>query len=81
MVAKVETTPKDAAVTNKSSVAAWEKSVKKASAPKDELGKGQKRPEGDNRSDQQIIDDTAVRVAHDAIAHLADRHLGVVVGQ
>ena len=59
MVAKVETTPKDAAVTNKSSVAAWEKSVKKAAAaPKDELGKGQKRPEGDTRSAQQIIDDT-----------------------
>lgn len=30
MVAKVETTPKDAAVTPKSSVAAWEKSVKKS---------------------------------------------------
>ncbi|MCU1778878.1 hypothetical protein [Pseudomonas sp. 14P_5.3_Bac1] len=58
MVAKVETTPKDAAVTQKSSVAAWEKSVEKASAPKDELGKGQKRPEGDTRSAQQIIDDT-----------------------
>ena len=71
MVAKVETTPKDAAVTQKSSVAAWEKSVEKASAPKDELGKGQKRPEGDTRSAQQIIDDTPL------LAQLRERGLQI----
>ncbi|MFB3302078.1 hypothetical protein [Pseudomonas sp. AMR01] len=63
MVAKVETTPKDTAGTDKTTVAAWEKSVKKASTapkpkPTDELGKGQKRPEGDTRSAEQIIKDT-----------------------
>jgi uncharacterized membrane-anchored protein YjiN (DUF445 family) len=64
MAAKVENTaPKDSADANKNTVAAWEKSVEKATAaakpqPSDELGKGQKRPEGDNRSAQQIIDDT-----------------------
>ncbi|WP_439863951.1 hypothetical protein [Pseudomonas antarctica] len=63
MVAKVEPTPKDTAGTDKTTVAAWEKSVKKASTaptpkPTDELGKGQKRPEGDTRSAEQIIKDT-----------------------
>lgn len=63
MVAKVETTPKDPAGNNKDTVAAWEKSVKRASnepkpTPQDELGKGQKRPEGDTRSAEQIIKDT-----------------------
>jgi hypothetical protein len=60
MAANIENTPvTDAVGLVKSTVAAWEKSVKKAtSAASDELGKGQKRPEGDNRSAQQIIDDT-----------------------
>ncbi|MGY2377427.1 hypothetical protein ACW9IB_23260 [Pseudomonas sp. SDO524_S393] len=63
MVAKVEPTPKDAPGPDKTTNAAWEKSVKNASTtpkptPPDELGKGQKRPEGDNRTAQQIIDDT-----------------------
>lgn len=62
MVAKVENTaPQDAEGITKDTVAAWENSVKRASAAdpqQDELGKGQKRPEGDTRSAQQIIDDT-----------------------
>jgi hypothetical protein len=63
MTTKVENTPSSlAAGTGDKSVAEWENSVKRASsvaAPQtDELGKGQKRPEGDDRSAQQIIDDT-----------------------
>ncbi|MEP7456659.1 hypothetical protein [Phyllobacterium sp. SB3] len=57
---------KDAGGTNKDAVAAaaWEKEVHNAvktspdTPPKNEMGKGQKRPEGDNRTAKQIIDDT-----------------------
>ncbi|MHC8326683.1 hypothetical protein [Pseudomonas sp. LB1P83] len=67
MTAKIATpSSKDAAGANKNTVTttAWEKEVNRVSTTSlkkpstDELGKGQKRPEGDKRSAKQIIKDT-----------------------
>ncbi|MBW4792933.1 hypothetical protein [Pseudomonas tolaasii] len=67
MTPKIENPPSKKAVDatkNTASTTAWQKEVSRASSvpPKtslsDELGKEQKRPEGDERSAKQIIEDT-----------------------
>ncbi|MGE7991531.1 hypothetical protein ACQKPE_10865 [Pseudomonas sp. NPDC089554] len=64
MTTKVESTPSKDAIGAKNNNAAFDKEVDRATSkapkkpPTDELGRGMKRPEGDTRTAQQIIDDT-----------------------